>query len=127
MGIVIGTGTCDSPEKKSLSFTADMQAMEADAIGEIEVDEGLPLANSIALALPITGKNVMESVAAYLRGLQRDESGRGISTTDEKMASRLKEMVQNGSFMLTESDFVLGESLPGPAFSAGRQGVASRP
>lgn len=124
MGIVIGTGTCDSPERKSLSLTADMQDMDADAIGEIEMDEGLPLANSIALALPVTGKDVMESIATYLRRLERDESGRGISAADERMSVRLKERIQEGGFMLTESDFVLGECLPGPA---GDQGAVTRP
>ena len=125
-GIVIGTGTCDSPGRKSLSLTADMQEMDAGVLGEIEADEGLPLANSIALALPVTGRDVLEDIALYLEKLRPEESGRGISKTDMKMASLLKDLVREGNFMLTESDFVLGENIPGPASGGhGKQEAAS--
>ena len=119
-GIVVGTGTRDTSGKKSLSLTADMHEMEADAPGIIEVAEGLPLANSIALALPVTGRDVMESIASYLGRLSRNDSGGAFHDTDLKMASRLKDLIRTGSFMLTESDFVLGEQMPGSVLAQDR-------
>ena len=92
-GIVVGRGTRDAPDGRSLSLSAEMFEMDPlllDAAG---------LSNSIALAIPVAGESALRALLAW----SRDRDGSGGDAAD-----RLKGLIERREFQLTVTDMGLG-------------------
>ncbi len=60
-GFVMDTGTRSSPEKPNLMLTADMHTMNPHYLGGFRTAAGPEIFDSVALAIPITSQEVLET------------------------------------------------------------------
>lgn len=95
-GTVIGCGTRSSPERRSLSLTAEMFEMDSSLLSGN--DGGV--SNSVALAVPVLDGAVLASLVAW-----SEEQDSGARETD--VAEHLKELILSKEFLLTGSDMEL--------------------
>lgn len=93
-GTVIGSGTRSSPERRSLSLTAEMFDMDSSLLR----GDGGGVSNSVALAIPVFDGTVLASLIAW-----SEEHGGA-----NDAAEHLKELIQSKEFLLTDSDMELG-------------------
>lgn len=101
-GIVIGCGT--RGPATTLSLSADMFDMDPKCLEEISGESGPPMAQSVALTVPVLNEAVLEGVTSYLRGMQIGSRNACFDESDEKVAIYLKDLVLKKEFMLNDSD-----------------------
>lgn len=111
-GIVIGCGTRSTPARKALSVTADMFAMDPGLMTEFQGASGLSIANSLALAIPVTSPAVLNDLVEHLSMLNPVNSGTSTSTPEKDMALYLKGLILEQKFLLIDSDIELQNWVP---------------
>jgi uncharacterized protein (DUF39 family) len=120
IGIVVGSGSQSTPERRALSLAADMFGMDPEVmIGAVD-KAGKAITNSIALAIPVLSEEGLGDLALWLLADKFAGREEGLHSPENDMAQYLKELVAKGGFFLTDSDMkaisfdlVTAESLAG--------------
>lgn len=106
-GIVIGCGTCSSPEQRALSIAADMFEMDPECMHASRKENRAELTNSVTLAIPILTEEILKDLAGCLM----EDSPRTIessgATSEETGAGYLKKLISTGKFLLISSNMHL--------------------
>ena len=102
-GVVVGCGTRNGLERRSLSLAADMFEMQPEALERPAAKDEQRKAHSVALAIPVLNDTVLEAIKGYLAGGQWQERSRFVPDLDETAASDLKALVCSGRFLLASS------------------------
>lgn len=101
-GTVIGRGTRSSPERPSLSLTAEMFDMDSALLG----GSG-DLCNSVALAVPVLDQAMLASLFGWWQGQFSAAQGAGAKSAQIELAEHLMELIMAQEFLLTDSDMKL--------------------
>jgi uncharacterized protein (DUF39 family) len=103
-GTVIGCGTRSSPERPSLSLTAEMFDMDSALLG----GNGI-LCNSVALAVPVLDQAMLTSLFGWWRRQSSAGRGAGVGAKSAQieLAEHLTELIVAKEFLLTDSDMEL--------------------
>lgn len=106
-GVIVGCGTRSTPERKTLSLAADIYEMDTGIITKFESKTGMPMANSIAIPIPVINEDVLNCFSRYLKQANFPETGADNSSPDQEVAVYLKELILNKKYLLTDSDMEL--------------------
>ncbi len=122
-GVVIGSGTRSTPERRALSLSAEMFEMDPDVMTGAAGRAGGGITNSIALAIPVLAEEGLEDLLSWLLAEKFSGQDEGLQGREGDMSHYLKELVIKGSFLLTGSDMkATAPGLPGAGGLIGSRG-----
>jgi L-aspartate semialdehyde sulfurtransferase len=100
LGIVIGSGTRTKDNRKSISVSADMYEMDPRCIicGENTT-------NSIAIAIPVISRVVIDSISSYLKCIPASQKAACINAVDVEMSFYMKELIAHGRLAINNSPY----------------------
>lgn len=110
LGIVIGSGTRTKDKRKSISVSADMFEMDPKCMicGEKST-------NSIAIAIPVISRGVIDSINSYLKCIPANQKSAYINPVDVEMSFYMKDLIAHGRLAINNSAY--------PIFSGGGSGM----
>jgi len=103
-GIVVGSGSQSTPERRALSLAADMFDMDPEVMTAVGGNAGTAITNSIALAIPVLSEEGLKDLSSWLLADKFAGQNEGLHSTENDMSQYLKELVMKGLFLLTDSD-----------------------